>query len=482
MTRISHSYFYPKYQYDSNWSGEFCAFYFGDNIEGLRELCNNLGVKGKVKLIYIDPPYSTGQDFIGRNYEAAYSDRFKTDEEFLTFLKERIILLRQLLSHDGSIYLHIDTKIGHYVKVLMDEIFGKANFRNEITRIKCNPKNFERKAYGNTKDVIFFYSKTKPDANDPIIWNDYRKPLTDAEIKRQFPKIDKHGRRYTTTPLHAKGETRNGPTGQMWKGLKPPKGRHWRYSPDELTRLDEAGLIEWSSTGNPRKIIYADENPGKKIQDVWEFKDKGFENSVYPTEKNQDMLDLIVLQSSKEGDIVLDCFAGSGTTLLSAEKFNRKWIGMDNSSVALYATMKKLFSHPIKSNIQILYPTQEKEAKSDLDVSFECVEKVETPDDLFAQKKKVLEIRFIGMQNENKYKLNNLGLVFSGYKKDNTIHIHKLDVNYRNGSYFARIDKQVYPNDNLLIFFDIHGNECIREIKPSTKILREHLHTSGAVR
>ncbi|MBI5306661.1 site-specific DNA-methyltransferase, partial [Candidatus Wolfebacteria bacterium] len=253
---------------------------------------------------------------------------------------------------------HIDQKTGHYVKIIMDEVFGEENFRNDITRIKCNPKNFERKAYGNIKDVIYFYSKSKPNDNDPMYWTDYRMPLLEEEIIRQFPKIDKFGRRYATTPLHAKGETRNGPTGQPWKELKPPKGRHWRYSPEELTRLDEQGLIEWSSTGNPRKIIYAEENRGKKIQDIWDFKDPGFEKSIYPTEKNEEMLKQIILASSSEGDIVLDCFAGSGTTLAVAEKLKRFWIGIDANKSALETSEKRLlalkqdlFDKPISFNI-----------------------------------------------------------------------------------------------------------------------------------
>ncbi|MGI8541610.1 MAG: DNA methyltransferase, partial [Rubrobacteraceae bacterium] len=91
--------------------------------------------------------------------------------------------------------------------------------------------------------------------------------------------------------------------------MNPPVGRHWRYPPDELTKLDEAGLIEWSSTGNPRKKIYAEENKGRKIQDVWEFKDRGAERATYPTEKNLDLLKLIIKNSSDPGDLILDAFA-----------------------------------------------------------------------------------------------------------------------------------------------------------------------------
>lgn len=315
----------------------------GDNLKILKSFYNDLQVKGKVNLIYIDPPFGTGQDFVGYEERKAYSDRL-INTEFLEFLRKRLIFLRELLSEDGSIYVHIDQKIGHYVKIIMDEVFGEGSFRNDITRIKCNPKNFERKAFGNVKDVIYFYSKAKPNKHDPMIWPDYRLPLSDGEIKKQFPKTDKYGRLYATTPLHAKGETINGPTGKPWKGLKPPKGRHWRYPPDELTRLEKAGLIEWSPTNNPRKIIYAHDNRGKKIQDIWEFKDPGFESAVYPTEKNEELLKQIILCSSKEGDTVLDCFCGSGTTLVAAEQLKRFWIGIDANKSAIETSKKKLLA------------------------------------------------------------------------------------------------------------------------------------------
>ncbi|MDO8571567.1 MAG: transcriptional repressor LexA [bacterium] len=300
----------------------------GDNLGILKNLCEDNAVRGKVDLVYIDPPFGTGQNFVGYDEENFYSDKL-TNGEFLEFLRKRLVFLRELLSDTGSIYLHIDQKVGHYVKILMDEIFGEGNFRNDITRIKCNPKNFERKAFGNIKDVIYFYSKSKPSGHDPMSWSDYRLPLTNEEIEKQFPKIDVAGRRYATTPLHAKGETRNGPTGKEWKGMLPPKGRHWRYNPVELTRLDKDGLIEWSSTGNPRKKIYADENRGKKLQDVWDFRDPGFESALYPTQKNSDLLKQIIRSSTKKGNLVLDCFAGSGTTLLAAQELERSWIGID---------------------------------------------------------------------------------------------------------------------------------------------------------
>ncbi len=293
---------------------------------------------GKIDLVYIDPPFNTMQDFYiseGRansvsssKSRRAYSDKMPL-EQFLAFLRERLILIYELLSPRGSLYLHTDSKTGHYVKILLDEVFGAGNFKNDIARIKSNPKNFHRTAWGNEHDRILFYAK---DASRSI-WNDITAPLTDSETARRFPKIDPGGRRYTTIPLHAPGETRGGVTGQAWRNIPVPEGRHWRTDPAEFDRLDALGLIEWSAAGNPRIKKYADEHTGKKIQDVWTFKDP--QTPIYPTEKNHDMLKLIIAQSSLPGSIVLDCFAGSGGTLLCAHELGRRFIGVDNSEEAV---------------------------------------------------------------------------------------------------------------------------------------------------
>lgn len=325
-----------KSPFELNYNGSM--LFMGDNFEVLSILLNNF--RGKINLIYIDPPFNTDQEFFvsengransishSKNDIVAYSDKMSTDE-YLEFIRERLILLRELLSDNGSIYLHIDYKIGHYIKIIMDEVFGKENFKNDIARIKSNPKNFYRKAYGNEKDLILFYTKNYKNN----IWNDIKVPLDENEIAERFSKIDENGRRYTTIPLHAPGETKNGSTSKPWRNIPVPKGRHWRTNPEEFEKMDKQGLIEWSSTGNPRIKKYADEHTGKKIQDIWRFKDP--QNPKYPTEKNSTMLEQIILQSSNENDYVLDCFAGSGSTLKAAFKNNRKWIGVDNSEVAI---------------------------------------------------------------------------------------------------------------------------------------------------
>ena len=328
----------------------------GDNLTALKALLKS-GLAGQIDLVYIDPPYATGNVFSmdedrastisrTRNGRTAYDDRL-TGVEFLEFLHARILLLRALLSESGSFYLHMDYKIGHYVKIVCDEIFGVENFRNDISRIKCNPKNFSRTGYGNIKDLILFYTKT-----DRAYWNEPQQAYSESDLERLFPKRDAQGRAYTTIPLHAPGETANGPTSAPFKGLSPPKGRHWRTDVQTLESWDERGLIEWSKTGNPRKIIYADEQSGKRVQDVWEFKDPQY--SVYPTEKNLDMLRLIVRTSCPPNGLVLDAFCGSGTTLAAAQAEGRRWIGIDRSPEALAVAARKvggagLFEEPLQT-------------------------------------------------------------------------------------------------------------------------------------
>jgi len=318
---------------------------YGDNIEVLKKLLYEKNFKGKVDLVYIDPPFATNTKFkIGKNRTStisssiddniAYEDTLQ-GFEFLEFLRQRLILIKELMSDKASIYLHIDYKIGHYVKIIMDEVFGIENFQNDITRIKCNPKNFNRKAYGNIKDLILFYTKTSN-----ATWNDVKEKYTKEDLEKLFKKRDRNGRKYTTIPLHAPNETKNGDTNKEWRGIKPPVGRHWRSKPEVLEQLEADGLIEWSSNGNPRKKIYADEKEGKKKQDIWKYKDT--QNPIYPTEKNLDLIKNIILSSSNENDLIMDCFCGSGGTLKVANDLNRKWIGIDKSNEAMKVTRERL--------------------------------------------------------------------------------------------------------------------------------------------
>lgn len=306
---------------------------FDDNLNAMQFLLQEKAYKNALDLIYIDPPFATNNTFrMGSTISAslsanvAYDDKFSL-EAYLEFLYYRFILMREMLSEKGSIYVHTDSKIGHYVKIVLDEIFGKEHFINDITRIKCNPKNFAKKGYGNVKDSILFYSK-----GADFIWNEVSQKVSQSDLAKRFNKRDEKGA-YTTIPLHAPGETKNGESGQEWNGLKPPKGRHWRCALSELDSLQKEGLIEWSKNGNPRKKNYAKDYGYKKIQDIWEFKDS--QKVLYPTQKNTALLRQILLMSSNENSLVMDCFCGGGGFLQEASCLKRKFIGIDESAQAI---------------------------------------------------------------------------------------------------------------------------------------------------
>ncbi len=308
-------------------------FYAGDNLNGLA-LVTRRGLLAD--LVYIDPPIATGNDFlisenranaVSANGSLAYSDR-RQGQDYLDMLERQLRAIRLVMTPTASIYVHIGLAVEHHVRLLMDKVFGARNFRNSISRMKCNPKNFARHSYGNIRDTILFYSVSPK----KITWNPQREPQDAEDLMRLYPFLDDSGRRYTTTPLHAPGETKNGETGEAWRGIMPPAGRHWRYRPEKLDELEASGLIAWSSTGNPRMIKYADEAKGRLPQDIWEYKDP--QNPVYPTQKNPEMLRRIILTSSDPGDIVLDCFAGSGETLIQAHDLGRNFVGIDISPAA----------------------------------------------------------------------------------------------------------------------------------------------------
>ncbi len=312
--------------------------YFGDNLGTLAALRHDPIVCGKVRLIYIDPPYATGGSFQSRTQLDAYDDLLM-GAHFVEFLRERLILLRELLADDGSIYVHLDKNMAFAIKVIMDEVFGPKNFRSWITRKKCNPKNYTSKSYGNVSDFILFYTKT-----DNYVWHRPYEEWTDVRALKEYSYVDGDGRRYKKVPVHAPG-VRNGETGQPWRGVSPPPGKHWQYLPSKLDELDAQGHIYWSPTGNPRRKVYLDESEGIPIQDIWtEFRDahnQNIEISGFPTEKNPALLQRIIEASSNPGDLVLDCFGGSGTTFAVASQTGRRWIGVDNSPLAIGTTLHR---------------------------------------------------------------------------------------------------------------------------------------------
>jgi adenine-specific DNA-methyltransferase len=313
--------------------------YQGENLDVLRGLLDDPQVCHKIKLVYIDPPFATGSSFESRNGNKAYDD-VALGAKYLEFLRERLIVLRELMHKQGSIYVHLDGKMTCPIKIIMDEIFGASRFRNLITRKKSNRKNFTTKQYGNISDYILFYTK-----NESYSWNRPHDAWTkETAVEYQYVESET-GRRFMKVPVHAPG-LRNGETGKTWRGKLPPPGKHWQYPPTVLDELDAKGEIYWSPTGNPRRKIYLDQSKGIPVQDIWldcrDAHNQNIEVTGYPTEKPIELLQRIVAASSDPGDLVLDCFAGSGTTLVAAEKLNRRWIGTDSSLEAIATSIKRL--------------------------------------------------------------------------------------------------------------------------------------------
>jgi adenine-specific DNA-methyltransferase len=312
------------------------TFVLDDNFFVLNQLIQ----KGKkATLFYLDPPYGTGFDFHSRDLEHAYKDDMG-QATYLEFMRRRLILMRECMTDDGSIYIHIGHQMLAHLKVLMDEIFGVNNFRNIITRRKCSSKNFTQKQYANLNDYIIFYSKGKS-----YKWNQPGIEPEQEWIEKEYPKIDNLGRRFKLVPIHAPG-TRNGETGQPWRDMMPPPGKHWQYKPSKLDELDKQGDIHWSRNGNPRRKVYWSSDKKTALTDYWEQYRDAHHQSIkitgYPTEKNFQMIKMIVDASSDLGDLVIDPFCGSGTTMHAARDLGRKYIGVDASFIAAKSSLRRM--------------------------------------------------------------------------------------------------------------------------------------------
>jgi site-specific DNA-methyltransferase (adenine-specific)/adenine-specific DNA-methyltransferase len=267
----------------------------GDNLKVLKSLAEDPNVRGKVNLIYIDPPFATKRDFL-KNEVKAYADKV-VGSAFIEFTRKRLIIMKELLADNGSIFVHLDSKKGHYIKIILDELFGEHNFKNEIIwsyGAGGNPKNF----FPRKHDTIFWYTKGMGVFNSdlPIM----KAPYSSSTLEIHYKNIDSEGRRYR---------------------IQKVNGREYKTYEDE----------------------------GKMITDVWT--DIGGQNATspispeftgYPTQKPEKLLERIISATTNEGDIVLDAFAGSGTTLAVAEKLGRKWIGIDCGKLSIYTIQSRM--------------------------------------------------------------------------------------------------------------------------------------------
>ena len=323
---------------------------WGDNKLVLSALLEQF--RGKIDLIYIDPPFDVGADFtmqvqIGDGNEAvekeqslleavAYRDTWgKGTDSYLHMMYERLTLMRDLLSERGSIYVHCDWHVGHDLKLVLSAIMEKNNFRNEIIWQR-KTSVASKMSIGNAHDTIFYYSRSFDAVYNPL-YTEY----SDDYIKKQYSNCDEKGR-YRRHDVVANPALGGNSPRYEYKGYIPET--RWLMSKEKLEELDREGKIEWSTTGRPYRKLYLHEMQGQPLSDVWSDISivAGNEKLNYKTQKPEALLERIIKISSNEGSLVLDCFCGSGTTLAVAEKLGRRWSGVDLGRYAIHTTRKRL--------------------------------------------------------------------------------------------------------------------------------------------
>jgi adenine-specific DNA-methyltransferase len=318
------------------------SLYLGDNKDVMTSLLKD-GFTGKIKLIYIDPPFGIGND---RHIEAgedidkqkAYADSWgKSLDAYLQMMYERLCLMQDLLAADGSIYLHLDYHTSHYVKIMMDELFGRDNLVNQIIWQRTGAHN-DPQAFGRNYDIILFYKKSAK-----RVWN---KPLANYD--------ETHRARYFQQDAAGRWFRLNNPTGKGYQdhlrdfgrgSVKPPRYRHWSISQEQIDKWIKEDRIVFTNSSYPFIKKYLDELPGKPVQSIWSDlipPRSSRELTGFPTQKPEKLLERIIQASSNPGDLVADFFCGSGTTLVVAEKIGRRWLGCDSRQIAIQIAKERL--------------------------------------------------------------------------------------------------------------------------------------------
>jgi DNA modification methylase len=334
---------------------------------------------GQVNLIYIDPPFDTGANFsfqaqvpqpltrgpipgepqmegeMAGNLvftkepsiieQKAYRDTWgKGLDSYLKWFYETVVLLRELLADTGSLYVHLDWHVGHYAKAVLDEVFGLDNFRNEIVWQKVRVSKAQSISFGNVHDTVFFYSKSVQTVFVPQ-YTEY----PESYQKSHYGLVeDSTGRRYGLWDFTQSG---SGPARRFGdQVIDPPPGKHWIWSQERIDKAFAEGRIVFTASGTPRLKRYLDEAKGNFIEDIWtdiyDVNAVAHERLGYDTQKPEALLERIIKASSNPGDLVLDCFCGSGTTPAVAEKLGRRWIACDLGRFAIHTTRKRLLSIP----------------------------------------------------------------------------------------------------------------------------------------
>ena len=361
--------YYPaqlKESYGDDADGWRNKIYWGDNLQVMSHLLKNF--RGKVNLIYIDPPFDSKADYKkkielrGKSAETdsttfeekQYGDIW-TNDEYLQFMYERLILCRELLADNGSIYLHCDWHKSGHLRCILDEVFGMKNFRNSISWQKLTSAKSQSSFFSNVKDDLLVFSKS----NSYIFTPQYIK--SDKDDKNYSLIEEGTGRKYGSFDFtqSGQGEARNFGSFGI---LKPPVGKHWIWSQEKIDEGLKNGKIIFTKNGLPRVKRYLDEKLGNYVGDIWNDSEvaplsaNSDERTDYPTQKPEALLERIIKASSNPGDLVFDCFMGSGTTQAVAMKLSRRFIGADINLGAVQTTTKRLLKVAEELNAQL--PTE----------------------------------------------------------------------------------------------------------------------------
>jgi len=331
---------------------------WGDNKLILSSLKNGpiraeIEKAGGIKLIYIDPPFDVGADFsmdieIGDDTftkkpnvleELAYRDTWgRGADSFIAMIYERLVLMRDLLAEDGSIYVHCDWRVNAYIRLVLDEVFGKDCFKAEVQWQRVSSRS-GTKSVPIIHDTLHLYAKSANWTYNPV-YEAYEQSYLDSH----YNQIDEQGRKFRWDNATAAGE---GPPRVFFgKAITPPPRTHWRWTQENIDKLINEGRIGLTSNGKPQYKRFLDEMPGRVVQSMWvdisPVNSQATESLGYPTQKPEPLIDRIIKTSSNENDIVADFFCGSGTTLSVAEKLGRKWIGSDLGKFAIHTTRKRM--------------------------------------------------------------------------------------------------------------------------------------------
>ena len=316
------------------------VIYCGDNLDQLKKLPDAC-----VDLIYIDPPFNSNRNyevFWGETKEKrAFEDRHESTQAYIEFMRPRCVEMARVLKKTGSFYYHCDWHASHYVKVMLDQIFGEKNFINEIVWKRSHAHSDAkqgRKAFGVVTDSIFLYG-----FGDGRAWNVEYQPYDQKYIDRDYRRVDPDGRRYRLGDIQGPGGASKGNPYYEVMGVS----RHWRYSRKKMDELIKAGRIIQTREGAvPQYKRYLDEMPGVPVQNLWDdipiISNRSNEFLGYPTQKPLPLLERIINTSSNKNNIVLDAFCGCGTAIVAAQNLQRQWIGIDISPTACRVMAKRL--------------------------------------------------------------------------------------------------------------------------------------------